>query len=130
MLRLRKLHANADLIERRDGWLHLDATQLWTDVAALEVHLDLDAKSLTGARRLHYIKRRFDLYRGRLTLATQQLLQSALEANHASAAELLMTHAYSRGLDVARLLNALHPGLRVTPAGTASQRHLSLVGLP
>ena len=150
LLRLRKMHASADLIERRDGWLHLDATQVWTDVGALEAHLDIDAKPLSEAGRLDYINRLFDLYRGaclfgieddwahqraahyrgRLTLATQQLLQRALEADQASAAELLMTRAHSRGLDIARLLNALHPGLRVTPAGMQLQRHLSVVGVP
>ena len=150
LLRLRKMHASADLIERRDGWLHLDATQVWTDVGALEAHLDIDAKSFSEAGRLDYINRLFDLYRGeclfgieddwahqraahyrgRLTLATQQLLQRALEAGQTSAAELLMTRAHSRGLDIARLLNALHPGLRVTPAGLQLQRQLSLVGVP
>ena len=118
LLRLRKMHASADLIERRDGWLHLDATQVWTDVAALEAHLEVDAKALNEVGRLDYIKRLFDLYRGdclfgieddwthnraahyrgRVTLATQQLLQSALETSHASAAEMLMTPLTHAGL--------------------------------
>lgn len=149
LLRLRKMHASADLIERRDGWLHLDATKAWTDVVALEAHLEIDAKALNEAGRLDYIKRLFDLYRGdclfgieddwahnraahyrgRVTLATQQLLQSALETSHAGAAELLMTQAQARGLDVARLLNAVHPGQRATPAWMQLQRHLSLLGI-
>ena len=148
LLRLRKMYASADLIERRDGWLHLDATQVWTDVGALEAHLDIEATPFSDAGRLDYIKRLFDLYRGdclfgieddwahnraahyrgRVTLATQQLLQSALETSHAAAAELLMTQAHARGLDVARLLNALHPGQRATPAWMQLQRHLSLLG--
>ena len=117
-LRMRKMHASADLIERRDGWLHLDATQVWTDVAALEAHPEVDAKALNEVGRLDYIKRLFDLYRGDclfgieddwahnraanyrggVTLATQQLLQSALETSHASAAEMLMTPLTHPGL--------------------------------
>lgn len=149
LLRLRKMHSSADLIERRDGWLHLDATQVWTDVAALESHLEIDARTLSEAARMDYIKRLFDLYRGdclvgiedewahnraahyrgRVTLAIQQLLQGALETNYVGAAELLMTQAHARGLDVARLLNAVHPGQRTTSTWTRLQRHLSLVGV-
>ena len=149
LLRLRKMSASADLIERRDGWLHVDATKVWTDVAALEAHLEIDVKALTGLDRTHHITRLFDLYRGeclfgieddwaharaahyrgRVTLATQQLLQVALEANEAEKAELVMTHAHSRGLDVARLRNAVHPGLRATPAWAQLQRQLGLLGV-
>lgn len=153
LLRLRKMNATADLIERRDGWLHLDATKVWTDVSALEAHLalplDTVIKVSSDASRVAYINRLFDLYRGdclfgidddwavgraahyrgRVTLAAQQLLQSALGANHAAAAELVMTKAHSRGLDVARLLNASHPGLRATPAWSQLQQHLGLLGV-
>ena len=149
LLRLRKMHASADLIERRDGWLHLDAAQVWTDVAALEAHLEVDVRSMGEAGRLDYIKRLFDLYRGdclfgieddwahsraahyrgRVTLATQTLLQSALEEDHTGAAEFLMTQAHVRGLDVARLLNAAHPGQRATATWVRLQQHLRLVGV-
>ena len=153
LLRLRKMNANADLFMRSDGWLHLDATQVWSDAAALETHLQLlsetVASTATEALRLIYITRLFDLYRGdclfgieddwavgraahyrgRVTLATQQLLQSTLENQHSVAAQRVMTGAHSRGLDVERLLNAIHPGLRVTPACVQLQQQLSLLGL-
>ena len=136
LLRLRKMHASADLIVRSDGWLRLDATKLWTDVAALEVHLEMDAKLHNEAARAVYIKRLFDLYRGdclfgieddwalaraahyrgRVTLAAQQALQTALNANHVAAAELLMASARGAGLDADRLLNAVHPTQRATAA--------------
>ena len=149
LLRLRKINASADLIERRDGWLHVDAAKVWTDAAALEAHLEIDVRALTEIDRRHHITRLFDLYRGdclfgieddwaharaahyrgRVTLATQYLLQSALEANRASEAELVMTNAHSRGLDVARLRNAVHPGLRATAAWAQLQQHLGLLGV-
>ena len=153
LLRLRKLNANADLFMRIDGWLHLDATRVWSDAAALETHLDslveTAAKTTAESVRLIYIARLFDLYRGdclfgmeddwavtraahyrgRVTLATQQLLQSALEGQHTVAAERLMTGAHSRGLDVERLFNAVHPSLRATPAWVQLQHQLSLLGV-
>lgn len=148
LLRLRKMHESADLIVRSDGWLYLDASKVWTDVTALEAHFETNTKALSEVALLEYIERLFDLYRGecllgieddwahtraahyrgRVTLATQQLLQSALEGHHTDAATLLMTQAHARGLDVARLLNALHPGVRATPAWMQLQQHLSLVG--
>ncbi len=149
LLRLRKMHATADLIERRDGWLHVDTAKVWTDVAALEAHLEVDVKALLDKDRVQHITRLFDLYRGdclvgieddwaharaahfrgRVTLATQYLLQSALEANHADEAELVMTNAHARGLDTARLLNTVHPNLRASAAWTQLQQHLGLLGL-
>lgn len=153
LLRLRKMNANAELFVRSDGWLHLDAAKVWTDVAALETHLDslfaTVAKTTTESVRLIYIARLFDLYRGdclfgveddwavtraahyrgRVTLATQQLLQSTLESQHTGAAQQLMTGAHSRGLDVERLFNTVHPSLRITQASVQLQHQLSLLGL-
>ena len=144
LLRLRKMHASADLIVRSDGWLRLDPTQVWTDVAALETHLEIEAKLHDEAARTDYIKRLFDLYRGeclfgieddwalaraahyrgRVTLATQQVLQHALTDNQPAAAELVITSARSAGLDVDRLLNTVHPAQRTTPAWRQLQSQL------
>ena len=55
-------------------------------------------------------------YRGRVTLAAQQILQQSMHANHYAAAEHTMTRAFERGLDVVRLLNAVHPDERATAA--------------
>lgn len=153
LLRLRKMNANADLFLRSDGWLQLDATKVWSDAAPREAHLDsllaTAAKTTSEAARLIYITRLFDLYRGdclfgteddwaltraahyrgRVTLATQQLLQNALESQHVGAAQRLMAEAHSRGLDVERLLNAVHPSLRATPGCVQLQHQLSLLGL-
>ena len=144
LLRLRKMHASADLIVRSDGWLRLDAAQVWTDVAALEAHLEIDAKLHDEAARAAYIKRLFDLYRGeclfgieddwalaraahyrgRVTLATQQVLQHALTDNQPAAAELVITSARSALLDVDRLLNTVHPAQRTTAAWQQLQSQL------
>ena len=139
MLRLRRLYDEADLIERRGGWLHLNAHRVWTDVAAIEAHLDEMPERLavlTETTRLQYINRLFDLYRGdcllsieddwarqrashyrgRITLASQRMLQDALHANCYAAAELTITRVFERGLDVSRMLAAVHPSERGTPA--------------
>ena len=47
-------------------------------------------------------------YRGRVPLATQQLLQGALRIGQGEVAELRLTAALDRGLDVARLINGVH----------------------
>lgn len=142
LLRLRKMHQSADLIVRSDGWLHLDATTVWTDVAALEAHLDAMPKMFADADRVRCIERLFDLYRGdclygvdddwararavhyrgRVTLAAQQLLQGAIEADDMAASVLVMQRAGSAGLDADRLLNAVHPMQRTTPAWRGLQR--------
>ena len=144
LLRLRKMHASTDLIVRSDGWLRLDPTQVWTDVAALETHLEIDAKLHDEAARTDYTKRLFDLYRGdclfgieddwalaraahyrgRVTLATQQLLQHALTDHQPAAAEFVITSARSAGLDINRLLNTVHPAQRTTPAWRQLQSQL------
>ena len=144
LLRLRKMHASADLIVRGDGWLHLDATKVWTDVAALEAHLEIDAKLYDEAGRTEYIRRLFDLYRGeclfgieddwalaraahyrgRVTLATQQVLQQVLVADQQALAEIVMTNARGAGLDTDRLLNAVHPAQRASPLWRQLQSRL------
>ena len=148
LLRLRRLHAEADLIQRNAGWLHLNPARVWTDVMALEAHLgsalDIDASE---AERTKFVTRLFDLYRGdclkgldddwahgraahyrgRLTLATQQALQLSVQANHYAAAEHTMTRAFERGLDVTRLLNAVHPGQRATTAWGQLQEHVTML---
>lgn len=139
LLRLRRLYDEGDLIERRGGWLHLNTHRVWTDVAAFEAHLDaMPERSavLSETTRMQYINRLFDLYRGdcllsieddwarqrashyrgRVTLASQRMLQDALQANCYAAAELTMTRVFERGLDVSRLLAAVHPSERGTPA--------------
>ena len=139
LLRLRRLYDEADLIERRGGWLHLNANRVWTDVASFEAHLHaMPERSavLSETTRLQYINRFFDLYRGdcllsieddwarqrashyrgRITLASQRMLQDALQANCYAAAELTMTRVFERGLDASRLLAAVHPSERSTPA--------------
>ena len=148
LLRLRRLYNETDLIERRNGWLHLNAGKVWTDVAALEAHLDVMPESTaTEIQRTQYIARLFDLYRGdclfgvdddwpqsrrthyrgRVTLAAQRLLQMSIEGNHYAAAELTITHAFERGLDAPRLLNVVHAAQRSTTAWTQLQQHLNLL---
>lgn len=128
---------------------YLDARHVRTDVAALEAHLDIDATALSETERREYATRLFHLYRGdclfgieddwahdraahyrgRARLAAQTRLHRTLETHHASAAELLMAQAHARRLDAARLLNAVHPGLRVTSAWKQLQQRLRLVGI-
>jgi LuxR family transcriptional regulator, maltose regulon positive regulatory protein len=148
LMRLRRTLDAGDWIERSEGHLRLNFDRVWTDVAALEAHLEQPPQLGAGlADRIAYIARLFDLYRGdclqgvddewallraahyrgRVTLATQQLLQSALQAGQAEAAELLLTHVVNRGLDVSRLMNAVHPNLRATPAWAELQRHVGLL---
>jgi LuxR family transcriptional regulator, maltose regulon positive regulatory protein len=83
LLRLRRMHADSDVIERTDGWLHLNVERAWTDVRAFEAHLDAlpdsidttdgkvsaasNASNTSDAAKAvltQYIKRLFDLYRG------------------------------------------------------------------
>lgn len=148
LLRLRRLpqlSSETDLIERRGGWLHLNASKVWTDVAALEAHLEaLPEGAATALQRTRYITRLFDVYRGdclfgsdddwaqsrrthyrgRVTLAAQRVLQMSLEGEHYATAELIITHAFERGLDAPRLLNVVHAAQRSTPMWTQLQQHL------
>ena len=148
LLRLRRLYHETDLIERRNGWLHLNASKVWTDVAALEAHLDaMPAATASEFQRTQYIARLFDVYRGdclfgidddwahtrrahyrgRVTLAAQRLLQMSLEGNHYATAELTLTHAFERELDAPRLLNVVHAAQRSTSGWTQLQQHLKLL---
>ncbi len=145
LLRLRRLYNETDLIERRNGWLHLNASKVWTDTAAMEAHLDaMPETTASELQRTQFTTRLFDVYRGdclfgidddwaqsrrthyrgRVTLAAQRLLQMSLEGNHYAVAELAVTHAFERGLDAARLLNVVHVAQRSTPAWTQLQQHL------
>ena len=148
LLRLRRLHAEANLIQRNAGWLHLNPSRVWTDVMALEAHLDdlpdVEANETEGTK---FVTRLFDLYRGdcllgvddawapgraahyrgRVTLATQRALGLSMQANHYAAAEHTMTRAFERGLDVTRLLNAVHPEQRATASWTRLQQHFRML---
>lgn len=153
LLRLRRMHAEADLVERRGGWLHLNAQRVWTDVMALEAQLDAlpDEATLTEAARKALVARIFDLYRGeclfgiddewarsravhyrgRVTTATKALLLGALQAGHFAAAELLLTLAHERGIGASRLLNAALPlqssAPGASPAWVLLQRHVEML---
>ncbi len=148
LLRLRRLHAETDLIQRNAGWLHLNPSRVWTDVMALEAHLDgLPDVETNEAERTKFVTRLFDLYRGdclkgvdddwahgrathyrgRVTLATQRALGRSMQANHYAAAEHTMTRAFERGLDVTRLLNAVHPEQRATASWKRLQQHLRML---
>ena len=148
LLRLRRLHAEADLIQRNAGWLHLNPSRVWTDVMALEAHLDsMPDGDANEPERTKFVTRLFDLYRGdcllgvdddwahgraahyrgRVMLAAQQVLQLSLQANHFATAEHTITRAFERGFDVTRLLNAVHPGQRATGAWMQLQRHVAML---
>ena len=150
LLRLRRLHAEADLIQRNAGWLHLNPTRVWTDVTALEAHLNTAPEIDTSeAERTKFVTRLFDLYRGdclkgldddwahgraahyrrRVTLAAQHALGLSIQADHYGAAEHTMTSACERGIDVIRLLNAVHPDQRVTAAWIQLQQHVKMLAL-
>jgi LuxR family transcriptional regulator, maltose regulon positive regulatory protein len=71
--RLRRLFAEEELILRNDGWLTLNADKVWTDVRALELHLEatsaalierVDSSAADEATLLQLVRRLFDLYRG------------------------------------------------------------------
>ncbi len=148
LLRLRRLHSEADLIQRNAGWLHLNPSRVWTDVMALEAHLDgVPDVDASEAERMKFVTRLFDLYRGdclkgvdgdwaqgraahyrgRVTLAAQHQLQLSIQADHYAVAEHTTTRAFERGLDVTRLLNAMHPDQRATVVWTQLQRHVKLL---
>jgi hypothetical protein len=121
LLRLRRMHVEGELIERRDGWLQLNAERVWTDVAALEAHLDaMPDGNITEASRIEYAKRLFDLYRGdclfglddewansrtahyreRVTAAARRLLVAAHADQHTSASALLSSGAKERDIEL------------------------------
>jgi len=148
LLRLRRLHAETDLIQRNAGWLHLNPSRVWTDVMALEAHLERMPDSETSeAERTKFVTRLFELYRGdclkgvdddwahgraahyrgRVTLSVQQALQLSVQANHYAAAEHTMTRSFERGLDVMRLLNAVQSDQCVTAAWMQLQQHVKML---
>ncbi len=147
LLRLRRLHAETDLIERRNGWLHLNAHRVWTDVMALEAHLEVPPDiSASPSQRGKYINRLFDLYRGdclfgvddewarsraahyrgRITAATRQIVIAALSDGDDTSSELALTRAHEAGADVARLLAT---GAPVQVAGASWDRLRRHVGM-
>ncbi len=152
LLRLRRMHAEADLVERRGGWLHLNPQRVWTDVMALETHLDALPDDATEHKaRAAYIARLFDLYRGeclfgvddawaqaraghyrgRVTTALKALLRGALQAGHLAAAEQVLTFAHERGIGATRMLTATAVAGQEQNAGwTALRQHAGLLECP
>jgi hypothetical protein len=141
LLRLRRMHTEADLVERRGGWLHLNPQRVWTDVMALEAHLQTMPDAGHGHNAFAaYIARLFDLYRGdclfgiddewaqarathyrvRVTTTIKAVLRGALQAGHLDAAEQALTFAHERGMGAARLLTAIGPH----PAGAVDSSRL------
>lgn len=127
LLRLRRMHTEADLVERRGGWLHLNRQRVWTDVMALEAHLDAPPDDAMNQKdRANHVARLLDLYRGeclfgvddewaqaraahyrgRVTTALKTLLRSALQAGHLDAAEQVLSFAHERGIGATRILTA------------------------
>ncbi len=129
--RLRKLYVADELILRSDGWLQLNPATVWTDVRALEVHLDSLPALLTDSKRDHshsarhlegFVTRLFDLYRGdclhgvdeawaldrashyrtRVGNAVRQCIAEAQRAGHQTITEHATTLALERGLNVKR----------------------------
>lgn len=149
LLRLRRMHTEADLVERRGGWLHLNPERVWTDVMTLEAHLDAVPDDTTSQKeRTARIARLFDLYRGdclfgiddewaqsraahyrgRVTTAIKELLRGALQADHFVAAELALTLAHERGIGATRILTAAsEPGQDATPGWTKLRQHADLL---
>lgn len=149
LLRLRRMHAEADLVERRGGWLHLNPQRVWTDVMALETHLEALPDGATDGRdRAAYVVRLFDLYRGeclfgvddewaqaraghyrgRVTTALKRVLRGALQAGHLDAAEQALTFAHERGMGASRLLaTAAAAGQTTGPHWLALRQHADLL---
>ncbi len=149
LLRLRRMHTEADLVERRGGWLHLNRQRVWTDVMALETHLEALPDDAVGQKeRAAYIARLFDLYRGdclfgideewaqaraghyrgRVTTALKALLRGALQAGHLDAAEQVLTFAHERGIGAKRLLTAASvPGSETAADWSKLRQHADLL---
>ena len=150
LLRLRRMHAEADLVERRGGWLHLNPQRVWSDVMALEAHLDAlpDDAALNEPARKILIARLFDLYRGeclfgiddewararaahyrgRVTTAIKAMLLAAVQAAHLAAAEQVLTFAHERGIGAGRLLAAVSPpGQDAPPDWVRLRRHVEML---
>ncbi len=116
--RLRKLFTEEDLILRHDGWLMLNADRVWSDVRALEAHLDAMSAAVverensaiaSESNLLQLVRRLFDLYRGGClqgiddTWATERAnhyrtrVANTLRqiANHANRAKLAALHEFT-----------------------------------
>lgn len=127
--RLRKLFTEEDLILRHDGWLMLNADRIWSDVRALEAHLDAMSTAVierensaiaSETNLLQLVRRLFDLYRGdclegiadawaadraahyrvRATHAVRQMLAHAERAKYAALAEFTSARATECGFDL------------------------------
>ena len=128
--RLRRMFVDNDLIHRNDGWLRFNSEKVWTDVAAFEAHVEPmpeEGAAATEAESARYVKRLFDLYRGdcllgiddgwavdraghyrsRMNFTVHRVVQQALLAGHHHAAELALTRAIERGLDVANVFKTV-----------------------
>jgi len=149
LLRLRRMHAEADLVERRGGWLHLNPQRVWTDVIALETHLAaLPGDTEDQRQRATYVARLFDLYRGdclfgldeewalaravhyrgRVTTTLKALLRGAVQSGHLDAAERVLTFAHERGIGATRLLTAAAtPGSDAGGDWTKLREHADLL---
>ncbi len=148
--RLRRLFVEDDLIHRNDGWLRLNGEKVWTDVAALEAHIEAMPESgiaASDAESTRYVKRLFDLYRGdcllgvddawamdraahyrsRVTFTVQRAVQQALQAGHQAAAELALTRAIERGLDMANVLKTFTPDQNAAPRTAALQARIASI---
>jgi hypothetical protein len=127
--RLRKLFVEEDLVMRNDGWLTLNAEKVWTDVRALEVHLDAMSAAIierensaitSESSLLQLVRRLFELYRGdclegiadawaadraahyrvRVTHAVRQMLAHAERAKYAALAEFTSAGAKECNFDL------------------------------
>ena len=145
--RLRRLFVEDDLIHRNDGWLTLNVAKVWTDVAAFEAHVEAMPGvgiAATDAESTRHVKRLFDLYRGDCllgiddawatdraahyrsgaTFTVQRVVQQAVQAGHHAAAELALTRAIERGLDVTSMLKTLVADQNTAPAVAALQARI------
>jgi hypothetical protein len=128
LLRLRRTQSRDDLVTRGDGWLRLNAAQVWTDVAALESHLDCNlVTDASDATWMKHTVRLFDLYRGdclfgvedawardraehfraRITQAIEQVAQRALIREDYALVELAVIRAHQCGVSMLPLLARL-----------------------
>jgi hypothetical protein len=127
--RLRKLFVEEDLVLRNDGWLTLNHEKVWTDVRALEVHLEAmsaaliettDSKATNEVQLLQLVRRLFDLYRGdcmqgidepwakdraallqrRVSNTLQQIVSHARRARLATLDKFVTTRAAEIGFDL------------------------------
>ena len=148
--RSRRLFVDDDLIHRNDGWLRLNGKKVWTDVAAFEAHVDAMPEigmAASDAESTRYIKRLFVLYRGdcllgiddawamdraahyrsRVTFTVQRAVQQAMHAGHHAAAELALTRAIERGLDMAGMLKTFTPDQNAAPTLAALQARIASI---